>query len=60
MAARGGAMLQLQLQYNYIEDLVAKEFNEFVSKIRLGLGWLRAVAQGCNYSCNTVQLWSIF
>ena len=25
-------------------------------KIGLGLGWLRAVAQGYNYSCNNIEL----
>ena len=26
------------------------------TKIGLGLGWLRAVAQGYNYNCNNIEL----
>ena len=26
------------------------------SKLGLGLGWLRAVAQGYNYNCNKIEL----
>ena len=32
------------------------EFNELGNKIELGLGWLRAVAQGYTYSCNKIEL----
>ena len=36
------------------------EFLEFMNKLELGLGWLRAVAQGYNYSYNNIQLGSNF
>ena len=56
MAARGGAMLQLQLQYNLIRELLSNEFKSFGNQIKLGLGWLRAVAQGYKYSYNKIKL----
>ena len=70
MAARGGARLQLQLSKvklwsNFQNNLTnwvvfVKEFNELGNTIGLGLGWLRAVAQGYNYKCNTIELGSDF
>ena len=38
----------------------AKEFKEFVNNIELGLGWLRAVAQGYKYNYIKIKLWINF
>ena len=56
MAARGGARLQLQLHYNGVGESFLKQFKELWSNIGLGLGLLRAVAQGYNYSCSKIEL----
>ena len=46
--------------YSYIKfelwNICLKEFNELGCKIELGFGWLRAVAQGYNYSYNKINL----
>ena len=60
MDALGGARLQLQLQYDLIGEQFSNECYELVSNIGLGLGWLRAVAQGYNYSYNKITLWNNF
>ena len=53
-------MLQLQLQYNFDEDSFSKAFAQFENKMGLGLGWLRAVAQGDIYSYSKIGLGSNF
>ena len=60
MAARGGARVQLQLQSNLIGQKFSMEFNERWNELKLGLGWLRAVAQSYNYSYNKIALGSNF
>ena len=59
MAARGGAMLHVQLQsYNWAP--ISNEFNQLRSKIELGQGRLRAVSQGYSYSYTKIELVSNF
>ena len=36
------------------------KFKELRNKMGLGLGWLRAVAQGYNYNYNKMELWNNF
>ena len=55
MAARGGGRLHLQLRKKKIGDSFSKEFIDLGSNIELGLGWLRAVAQGYSYSYNKLS-----
>ena len=56
MAARGGAKLHLQLQQMELESNFQKNLTSLLVKGGLGPGWLRAVAQGYNYSCNKMEL----
>ena len=60
MAARGGASSQLQLQSNLAGESFSNEFKELGSKMWLWFGWLCALAQGYNYSCNKKELRSSF
>ena len=39
---------------------MSKAFKEFLNKMQLGRGWLRAVAQGYNYSYNKIESGSNF
>ena len=55
MAARGCARLQLQLHKIELGINFQINLKSWGIKFGLGLGWLRAVAQGCNYSYNKIK-----